>query len=259
MSLTPTETSGWTTGFGNLFGKEMRSWWRTKRWLVHVVLWQVVITGLILLISLESRNEGTPSSAIANVMEVFFQAGGFFSLIGAILVTQGAIVGERKSGTAAWVLTKPTTRKSFVLSKFVAITISFLFLSLVLTSVSVLIICKVVFGQIPVPAHFLEALGILALHQVFYIAATLMLGTLFNARGPVAGVALGFWLAGNILPNFAPKWLMMGTPWPLAAASASISVWKPLPMPLWIPSLATALLTVIMILVALWRFEREEF
>ncbi len=259
MSLTATRVTGWATGFGNMLDKEMGSWWRTRRWLVHLVLWQVVVSGFILLISLEQRGRSSPESGLNEVMQVFFQAGGFFSLIGAVLVSQGAIVGERRSGTAAWVLTKPTTRKSFVLAKLVAITGSFLLLSLVLPAAAVLIISQLVWGQIPPVVHYLEAVGILAVHQVFYIAVTLMLGTLFKARGPVAGVALGFWLSGQIIPNFAPKWLSLVLPWSLAPSAGSIAVWKPLGFPLWIPVVSTAGLAVIAVLLALWRFEREEF
>jgi ABC-2 type transport system permease protein len=269
MRLTATRVSGWTTGFGNLLDKELGSWWRTRRWLVHLVLWQAVIAGLILLVSLEARagtgggggggGGGGSSGNLDEVMQVFFQAGGFFSLIGAILVSQGAIVGERRSGTAAWVLTKPTTRKSFILSKLVAITGTFLLLSLVLPAISVVIVCQAVFGEMPRLAHYAEGIGILAIHQVFYIALTLMLGTFFTSRGSVAGAGLGFWLAGQIIPNFAPKWLSLLTPWPLAVSAASIAVWKPIAFPLWIPVVATTVGAVVAVLVALWRFEREEF
>jgi ABC-2 type transport system permease protein len=260
MSLTATRTTGWATGFGNMLHKELGSWWRTRRWLVHLVLWQVVISGLILLISLEQRGEtSTPEAAVNEVMQVFFQAGGFFSLLGAVLVSQGAIVGERRSGTAAWVLTKPTTRQSFVLAKLAAITGSFLLLAIAVPAIVVLVICQLVFAHIPALIHYTEAVGILALHHTFYIAIALTFGTFFRARGPVAGAALGFWLSGQIIPNFAPRWLSLGLPWPLAPAAASIAVWKPVPMPLWLPVAATAVLTLVAIVVALWRFDREEF
>ncbi len=259
MSLIATQASGWSTGFGNLLDKELGSWWRTRRWLVHLLLWLGVITGLILLVSLESRGNTTPARGLDEVMNIFFQAGGFFSLVGAVLVTQGAIVGERSYGTAAWVLTKPTTRKAFVLSKFVGITGTFLLLSLVVPAVATLIVCQVVWGLLPGLDHFGEAIGILALHQTFYIALTLMLGTLFPSRGPVGGLALGFWVAGNILPNFAPEWLTMAMPWSLARAASAIALWNPVGVPLWIPAAATAVLIGVMLLVALWRFEREEF
>jgi ABC-2 type transport system permease protein len=260
MTLQTMTASGWSTGFGNLLDKELGSWWRTRRWIVHLLLWLGVICGFLLLIRLEGSSSGmTATRGFEESIDIFFQVGGFFGLIGAVLVTQGALVGERNSGTAAWVLTKPTTRTAFVLSKFVAITATFLFLSLVVPAIGAVIVIKLAWGQVPNAAHFLEALGIAALHQTFYIALTLMLGTLFRSRGPVSGVALGFWIAGNIIPNFAPKWLPLLTPWLLTRLAAGVAVWKPVPVPVWIPAVATAVATVLFLAIALWRFEREEF
>ena len=38
----PTVALGWRAGFGNFLDKELGSWWRTRRWLIHLVLWLVV-------------------------------------------------------------------------------------------------------------------------------------------------------------------------------------------------------------------------
>lgn len=259
MTLTPTQSRGWATGFGNLMGKELRSWWGTRRWIVHLLLWLAVETGFVLLVSLEGRHEMTPAKGLAETLQIFFQAGGFFALIGAVLVAQGAIVGERSSGTAAWVLTKPTTRPAFVLSKFAAITGSFLLLSLVIPAIATLVVCQLVWHTVPVPAHMLEALGIQALHQTFYIALTLLLGTFFSSRGPVSGLALGFWVSGNIVTSLLPKWVVLAMPWTLQQGAAAISIWQPVPVPIWIPSAATAGWIVLILAVAVWRFGREEF
>lgn len=260
MSLEIAAASGWSTGFGNLLDKELGAWWRTRRWLVHLVLWLVIVTGFVTMVSLEMKTTGRdPARGFRETMEVFFQVGGFFGLVGAVLVAQGSVVGERVSGTAAWVLTKPTTRHAFILSKLVAITGTFLLLSLVIPAFGTLIVSQVLWQRMPEAAHYAEAVGILALHQFFYIAFTLMLGTLFNSRGPVAGVALGFWIAGNILPNFGPKWLPLVMPWPLIQSSARIAQWQPVGATLWIPAAATAVWSVLFIAVALWRFQREEF
>ncbi len=86
-----------------------------------------------------------------------------------------------------------------------------------------------------------------------------MLGTWFPSRGPVGGLALGFWVAGIVLPNLVPQWLTLVMPWNLPRAAAAIALWNPVGIPLWIPSAVTAGLIVVMLLVALWRFEREEF
>ncbi len=259
MTLAPVTATGWAAGFGNLLDKELASWWKTKRWLVHLVLWPVVINLIPLITWLEGRRGATPESGLRESLEIFVQVGGFFALVGAVLVTQSSVVGERHSGTAAWVLTKPTSRKAFILSKFVAITFSFLLLSLVASSIAFWVQMGLTWKALPNVAHFAEAAGIVALHQTFYIAFTLMLGTLFNSRGPVGGVALGFWISGNILPNFLPKWIPIFMPWMMVQGAANIAIWRPYPIPLWVPTGCTAVLTVVFLLVALWRFEREEF
>lgn len=259
MTLAPAVARGWRAGFENLLDRELGTWWRTRRWLVHLVLWSVLTGFFCLMVWLENRKDWTGAEGLRESTQLFFQLGGFFALIGAVLAAQSAIVGERRSGTAAWVLTKPTTRKAFVLAKFVGITASFLTLSLVIPALVWLLQVWLQWRTLPAPAHFLEAAGLLALHQTFYIALTLMLGTLAQHRGAVAGSALGFWIAGNILPNVVPGWVLLLLPWPLVSAAVSIAQWRPLSFLLWQPSLATALWIVVFLAVALWRFEREEF
>jgi ABC-2 type transport system permease protein len=258
-TLVPAVSTGWSAGFGNLFAKELGSWWRTKRWLVHLVLWPVVILFIPLIVYFDGHRERTGAAGLAESLDIFMQVGAFFALVGAVLVTQSAVVGERHSGTAAWVLTKPTSRKAFILSKLIAITFSFLLLSLVGSSIVFWVQMGLTWKTLPNLVHFLEAIGLIALHQTFYIAMTLMLGTLFNSRGPVGGVAFGFWIAGNILPNFLPQWVALFMPWMLVQGAAKIAQWKPFPIPLWIPSVATAVWILLFVGVALWRFEREEF
>jgi len=258
MTLTPIRSAGAFAGFGNLLSKELGSWWRTRRWVVHLLLWLVVINGFLLLIWVDGRRHMTPDAGLGETMQVFFQAGGFFALIGAVLVTQGTIVGERKSGTAAWVLTKPTTRKAMVLSKLVAITLSFLTLSLVIPCAVLPIELHLLWGRLPEAGHFLEAVGLLTLHQFFYISLTLLSGTLLQSRGAVAGVSLGFWISGNILSSLVP-WLVPFMPWPLTGAAANVALWRPVPVPLWVTALSCFALSVVFVLIAMWRFEREEF
>ncbi len=45
---------------------------------------------------------------------------GLFPAVGVVIIMQGVVVGEKKSGTAAWVLSKPVTRPAFILSKVIA-------------------------------------------------------------------------------------------------------------------------------------------
>jgi ABC-2 type transport system permease protein len=258
MTLVPAAARGWRAGFGNLLDKELGSWWRTRRWIVHLVLWPGVTGFFMLMVWLDRGDNWTAAGGLRESTQLFFQLIGFFALIGAVLVTQGAIVGERRSGTAAWVLTKPTTRKAFVLAKFVGITLSFLTLSLAIPALVWLVQVRLQWGAGPGAGHFLEALGLLALHQAFYVTLTLMLGTLFRHRGAVAGSALGFWIAGTIAPNVVPKWITALTPWMLVPSAPAVALWQPVEVMLWQPALATAGLAVLCLAVALLQFEREE-
>lgn len=248
---------GLLTGFGNLVDKEYGKWWRTRRALLHNILWLSVINGILLLIGLDEMG-GNPYRILAELTEIFFRMGGFFAAIGIVVSTQGSVLGERRLGTAEWVLSKPVTREAFVLSKFVVNGASFVGLAVVIPSV-------VFFLQTLLLAYLQPSLGPFVLgsllnieHLVFYLALTLAASTWLNSRGAVSGVAIGFMFAGFILPGFLP-WLLAGTPWALSEFAATAARGRPLPADAWQPILVTLLWTALLVLVALWRFNREEF
>jgi ABC-2 type transport system permease protein len=248
---------GSLTGFGNLVDKEYGTWFRTRRALIHNVLWLSVINGLLLLIGLDEMGRN-PYFILDELMEVFFRACGFFAAIGIVVSTQSSVLGERRLGTAEWVLSKPVTREAFVLSKFVVNGASFV-------GLAVLIPCVVFFLQTLLLAYLQPSLGPFLLgsliyveHLLFYLALTLALSTWLNSRGAVSGVAIGFMFAGFIMPAFLP-WLLVGTPWALSEFAATAAAGRPLPAEAWQPILVTLLWTLLLVLVALWRFNREEF
>jgi ABC-2 type transport system permease protein len=244
------------TGFGNLVDKEYGRWWRTRRALIHNILWLSVINGFLLLIGLDEMG-GNPDRILAELVEIFFRVGGFFAAIGIVVSTQGSVLGERKLGTAEWVLSKPVTREAFVLSKFVVNGASFVGLAVVIPSV-------VFFLQTLLLSYLQPGLGPFLLgsllnieHLLFYLALTLAASTWLNSRGAVSGVAIGFMFAGFILPGFLP-WLLAGTPWALSEFAATAARARPLPAEAWQPIVVTLLWTAVLVLVALWRFNREE-
>jgi ABC-2 type transport system permease protein len=94
--------------------------------------------------------------------------------------------------------------------------------------------------------------------MIFFLALTLMLGTLFDQRGPVLGIAAAVFLGGQIFAQFLPQ---VGYVLPVNINNIAIFVTmgQPLP-PLAISQLASAvILSLVFIVVALWRFGREEF
>ena len=121
QKLQAVNESGWRRGFANLLGNENRMWWGTRKWMVHLLLWLVVLNGLILLIGLtDAEDVNNPFKLYETLTQVLFQVGMFATAIGVVTTAQGAIVREKQLGTAAWVLSKTVSRSAFVLAKFVA-------------------------------------------------------------------------------------------------------------------------------------------
>lgn len=261
-ALVAVPVAGWRTGFLNMLAKEHGVWWRTRRWAVHLVLWIVVTNGFLLLVTFGDQGPNSDFRSPAHmreVFEVFFRACALFATVGVITVTQSVMVSEKQLGTMAWLLTKPVARPAVVLAKLLASIYAVLFLTLLVPTVLLNAHTRLVWGAWPIFPGFLIGLGLVALSHIFYVTLTIMLGTMFSKRGPVSGVAFGFLFAGLILPNFAPKWLTAVTPWTLHAIGAAQGTGQKLPAGWITPAIATAVLTVVCLAVALWRFEREEF
>ncbi len=251
---------GWRRGFANLLRNENRMWWGTRKWLVHLLLWLVVLNGLILLVGIpESRETNNPSAVFTTLIQVFFQVGALATAIGVVTTAQGAIVREKQLGTAAWILSKPVARSAFVLAKFVAYATGFVSLATLVPSAIFYGESLALTGHAPALAALLAGVGVTVVHTLFYLALTLLLGTLFDTRGPIAGIAMGLLFTGFLPPNLLPQAALLALPWTLRDSAAGLVLGSTLPAVWPIPVVATALWTVLFIGVALWRFGREEF
>jgi energy-coupling factor transporter ATP-binding protein EcfA2 len=114
-------------------------------------------------------------------------------------------------------------------------------------------------GRTPDLTPFLTAVALMAVHTLCYLALTLLLGTLFDMRGTIAGLAMGVLFAGFLPPNLIPQAALLALPWTLSQSAVGLALGSALP-PVWpIPIVATVLWTGLFLGVALWRFGREEF
>jgi len=259
-ALQAVKEPGWRRGFANLLRNETRLWWGTRKWFIHLLLWLVVLNGFILLIGLAEGQEATnPVPLYDTLIQVFFQVGAFATAMGMVTTAQGAIVREKQLGTAAWILSKPVSRSAFVLAKFVAYAAGFLSLATLVPGAIFYGQSMVLAGHAPELGVFLAGVGIMVVHTLFYLALTLLLGTLFNTRGPIAGIAMAVLFAGFLLPNVLPQAAVLAFPWMLKDLAVGLVLGSALPAVWPIPVVATALWTALFIGVALWRFGREEF
>ena len=260
-TMLPVLERGWRRGFGNLFHNENNLRWGRNRWILPALIWLAILNGFIFLVAYGEADSGrlTPAEIAAEGIAIFMTFGTIATAVGVVTGVQGAIIREKQLGTAAWVLSKPVSRSALVLAKMLSYSIAFLVLPLLLTSLVFYAQSQMLWGQLPALPAFLAGWLVMALHMLFYLSFTLMLGTLFNGRGPVSAIGLGFLFGGQIFPNFLPGWVTLIFPWKLSELAPALALGQPLP-PGWpIPIIATIVWMTAFIVIALWRFEREEF
>lgn len=258
-------------GFANLFHKENRAWWGTRRWWVNALVWAVILCGLTAnmlfvptIASLADEGEiaragGLTPYVLQMGLSVFFEFGLSALAIGAVVLSQDLILGEKQNGTAEWLLSKPVTRRAYILAKAAANGLALLVLLVSLPSLLAYGMFSVRLGA-PYPWQpFLSAVGIMALHTVFYLTLTLALGTIFNNRSIVLALGLGSALGGNLLGGFL-KPLLPVTPWMLNKTASLTASARAIPFEVGTaPLIATTLWCVVLVIVALVKFERTEF
>jgi len=255
--LIPVRESAHLGGFGNMFRKELGQWWGTRTWWVQTLIWVLILNGITTITALTET--ATPQDMLAEVLGTFIAVGIGAIGIGTVITVQGAMVGEKQLGTAAWVMSKPASRSAFILAKMLAYAIGYWINAMIIPAV----IFIIVMGRlIPLPiavGPFLIGLALMALGQLFYLSLTLMLGTFFNTRGPIAGIGITFIMTGLLLKSLIPLMVQIITPWPLPDVASGLALGTELPSVWPVPIIATMIWIAVMTAVALWRFGREEF
>ena len=244
-------------GFANLLRKELATWTHTRTGWVQLVLWIAILNGLMTLPLVFMREmlagEGTP---FTSAMDLFFNIGALAPYAGVVIMAHGAIIAEQQLGTAAWVLSKPVARSAFVLAKFVAYGVALLGLALALPGLVAYGALALEAGAPLAVAPFAAGIAMLALGLLWYLALTLMLGTLTSARGVVLAVPLVLLVGGDMLIMLWPTIAELG-PWMLGRMAMLVAGGGPL-LSIW-PLLTTVAGTGVFLAIALWRFGREEF
>lgn len=247
-TLQPVHESGWRSGFSNLLRKELRGWWGTRRWMMQALIWLFVVNGMLALTLFTD-----PGKVGSEGFVVFSLFTGMFASLGAIIFVQGRIVGEKHSGTAAWILSKPVSRAAFLLSKLLADGLGFLVTVIALQG-AVAYAQFAAAGIAPSAFGFAATMGILFVNLIFYVALTLMLGAFFDSRAAVIGIAV-FVLFAQVQLGQSPIGQFLPGSLPFTAAEVLAGN----PLPTVVPLVGSVVLTTIFVAAAFWRFGREEF
>jgi ABC-type transport system involved in multi-copper enzyme maturation permease subunit len=244
-------------GLANMLAKENVSWWRTRRW------WIQCLIALFFLNFFMALNLSI--GGLSHAVNGFLLIAGAVAPVAAIIMGQDAIQGERSSGTAAWVLSKPIQRPAFILAKLIAHGVGLLATWVVLPGVIAILECTVLFKvHLPVPG-FAAALGLAYLNLLFYLTLALMLATLFQGRGPALGIPLfvawGFMITplGVLLADVMPWRLLHDLGRNGALPGLGGYLVQGVPLPTVTPIIACLLWCAVFVGVAIWRTGREEF
>ena len=110
-------------------------------------------------------------------------------VLATIFVAGSLLARERESGTLAWVASKPVTRASIWLSKWVTTTVMTVLVAGILPLVATVILVTVLYGALPAGLVFGVAVGLVAT-IAFFAAVGLALGTVIP--GQAATIATAF-------------------------------------------------------------------
>ncbi len=266
IQFQPVQEKGWKRGLGNLLEGEYSSWFKSSRWWKHLLLWFAIINLMMVMMLIVSAKDASSGGDAVPILFMYGIFGGMFVAFGVMVIMQRVIVSEKRAGTAAWVLSKPVTRTAFVVSRLVVNTVAILFTSVVLPGV-VFYFTLGLFSDLGwlTPLRYAAGLMLVVLHTFFWIALVLLMGTLFESSAGVIAVPIAlfftFWMGTGMIPGmiyFSPL-LLVFSPDPDAINALSVSLMTGEPLFSWLPVIATSVLSVIFIAVAIWRFNRQEF
>ena len=271
----------WRKGFVNVLRKENRDWWHTRRWVIHLIIWVVLLNLAVAAplwlqpsqppdeasLTAEEQQQWIDNNRIENriqqAVRTLLDASGVFVLVGVVIVMQNAIIDEKSSGTSAWILSKPVARSSFILAKLVANAGALLLLAVVVQWVLAYVQISIAAGGGQPIVPYLLCMGLLALHLLFWLMLTVVLGTFFTNRAVVLAVPLGLFFVLMIITSrvtvsldFTPLAFIMDMPDKRSLAQLAM---QGQPLGTITPIVMTVVWCMLFVAVAIWRFGRVEF
>jgi ABC-2 type transport system permease protein len=180
--------------------KELLEAWRGKRFLVAIILLGSfgMMSPLLAKFMREifSAIPGAeivsaiiPEATVLDAIGQYVKNIEQFGILLALLLSMGLVAVEKERGTAALVLSKPLSRSSFILSKFLGVA-AVLLVALLVAALGGYYYTLFLFEALPV-GSWLALNGALLLLFLVVAAITLLFSTLFNSQAAAAGAGLG--------------------------------------------------------------------
>jgi ABC-2 type transport system permease protein len=245
---------------------EYSAWFRSSKWWKQLILWISAIDLMMIIMIIASAKAAEEGAEGESVLFMYGLFGGMFVAFGVMIIMQRVLIAEKRAGTAAWVLSKPVTRTAFVVSRLWVNSIAILLTSVIVPGVIFYITLGLFseYGWLS-PLGFAAGLLMVALHTFFWIALVLMMGTLSESSGAVIGVPMVLyfilWMGSGIIPGliYISPLLLTFSPDVEQMNALAVSFMTGQPVFSWLPLIATVVFSLIFIIVAIRRFNRQEF
>ncbi len=251
--------TGWSRGLSNLLRSELGRWFGTKQWWIQILIWSAIANGIPLIAALS-----TPDSEGLDMAMLFNAMLGVAAPIGVCIVMQEAIVGEKRSGTAAWVLSKPLSRLAFLSGKLAGNVAGIVLTMVLVPGLLFYLSCALVTHATPSPLGFLAGMSVHVVHLLFYVGLTLMLGALSDSGGAVIGLPLAFLFGQQFLPSLYAG-LLYVIPYTLTMApgggaqpAVATALMTGVPAASYLPLITTGAAAVAFIVLAIVIFRRQD-
>ena len=253
------QEQGWQRGLHNLMRQGFASWWKTRSWWVQTLIWAGIIN--FILAGVLWSGQGFDAQDALSFYAIF---AGLFPPIAVIIIMQDVIVGEKLSGTAAWVLSKPVSRTAFVLSKLAPNAVGVAATMVFFPGLAAFVQLAAAGAPMASPLHFLAGLGVFALNLWFYLTLTLMLGVLTDSRAAVIAIPMAFAFGQQYLLGMLP-FLKYVLPWTLSlppgegmGGAVAPSVMAGVAPFSWGPLIFVSVGIIVFSIVSVWRFQDQE-
>jgi ABC-2 type transport system permease protein len=127
-------------GMGNIFNKELKEWFRTKRFLVTMILTTLLLSAAPVIVwlnkgGLSKGRLGGDGRTYLDLLDAWVALGMTLGAYLVVVVTMSIMVKEQESGTAQWLFTKPASRVGYVIAKWAANTIAVFIASVLVPSI----------------------------------------------------------------------------------------------------------------------------
>ena len=250
-------------GLRALVRKDATEWMRGRRtWIVFIIatLWTVLAAAnawIIMqardLLPADVEPEALPTS-LAAMDNLLMGFGSQVFVLAAVFAVASLLVRERESGTLAWVASKPVSRESIWVSKWLSSSVMLAVAAVVAPLVVTVAAVVAMYGAPdPVGVAIITLGGIAAV--VFYAALGLAAGTVLPGQPAIVAVGLAAYALVPALLGLIPLPLAQFLPTSIVGWSVGAAMGADVP---WVTPVAWAIGTAIVVAFGIRRMNRIE-